>query len=134
MKTRLLLKRLVGIALFLGSSLCVDAKPQIPWYNSDAGDSFTDALPIGNGYMGGLIYGGVKKDMTEGKIDLQLNPSSNEEYTVSLIGIDGKILSAITTDGAKHLRFGDYTSLPTGAYCVVMKRGTAKEEIKVVVK
>lgn len=71
---------------------------------------------------------------TDGKIDLQLNPSSNEEYTVSLIGIDGKILSAITTDGAKHLRFGDYTSLPTGAYCVVMKRGTAKEEIKVVVK
>ena len=33
------------------------------WYNSDAGTSFTDALPIGNGYMGGIVYGGVAKDI-----------------------------------------------------------------------
>ena len=33
------------------------------WYNSDAGGEFTNALPIGNGYMGGLIYGGVTKDV-----------------------------------------------------------------------
>ena len=33
------------------------------WYNSDAGTSFTDALPIGNGYMGGIVYGGVTKDI-----------------------------------------------------------------------
>lgn len=33
------------------------------WYNSDAGTTFTDALPIGNGYMGGMVYGGVGKDV-----------------------------------------------------------------------
>ena len=37
--------------------------PLVLWYDTDAGDSFTDALPIGNGYMGGLIYGGIAKDV-----------------------------------------------------------------------
>lgn len=32
------------------------------WYGSDAGSTFTNALPIGNGYMGGMVYGGVEKD------------------------------------------------------------------------
>ena len=36
--------------------------PLTLWYNGDAGTEFTNALPIGNGYMGGLIYGGVTKD------------------------------------------------------------------------
>ena len=36
--------------------------PLLLWYNGDAGTEFTNALPIGNGYMGGLIYGGVTKD------------------------------------------------------------------------
>ncbi len=36
--------------------------PLTLWYDSDAGTEFTNALPIGNGYMGGLIYGGVTKD------------------------------------------------------------------------
>ena len=36
--------------------------PLTLWYDSDAGSEFTNALPIGNGYMGGLIYGGVTKD------------------------------------------------------------------------
>ena len=37
--------------------------PLTLWYNSDAGTEFTAALPIGNGYMGGIIYGGVAKDV-----------------------------------------------------------------------
>jgi len=37
--------------------------PLTLWYNSDAGTEFTNALPIGNGYMGGIIYGGVTKDV-----------------------------------------------------------------------
>ena len=37
--------------------------PLTLWYNSDAGTEFTAALPIGNGYMGGIIYGGVTKDV-----------------------------------------------------------------------
>lgn len=49
--------------MLMCSSLCAEAKPMVLWYGSDAGSSFTDALPIGNGYMGGLIYGGVTKDI-----------------------------------------------------------------------
>ena len=37
--------------------------PLTLWYNSDAGTEFTNALPIGNGYMGGIVYGGVTKDI-----------------------------------------------------------------------
>ena len=37
--------------------------PLTLWYNSDAAGEFTNALPIGNGYMGGIIYGGVTKDI-----------------------------------------------------------------------
>jgi alpha-L-fucosidase 2 len=44
------------------SSLATTDNPLTLWYNSDAGSEFTNALPIGNGYMGGLIYGGVTKD------------------------------------------------------------------------
>lgn len=29
--------------------------PLVLWYDSDAGDSFTDALPLGNGVMGIII-------------------------------------------------------------------------------
>lgn len=36
--------------------------PLTLWYNTDAGSEFTNALPIGNGYMGAIIYGGVEKD------------------------------------------------------------------------
>ena len=58
-----------SLGMALGTLLCAAAvtvaaeNPLTLWYSSDAGDSFTDALPIGNGYMGGLIYGGVTKDV-----------------------------------------------------------------------
>lgn len=58
-----LFKIFCGVLLMAGSTVCIEAKPMVLWYNSDAGNSFTDALPIGNGYMGGLIYGGVTKDI-----------------------------------------------------------------------
>jgi alpha-L-fucosidase 2 len=32
------------------------------WYNSDAGDVFTNALPIGNGHIGGMVYGISSQD------------------------------------------------------------------------
>jgi alpha-L-fucosidase 2 len=32
------------------------------WYNSDAGGVFTNAIPIGNGRLGGMIYGAVAKE------------------------------------------------------------------------
>ena len=51
-----------GIAGFFAVAPASE-NPLTLWYDSDAGDSFTDALPIGNGYMGGLVYGGVTKDV-----------------------------------------------------------------------
>jgi len=48
--------------LFGAHTPALAENPLTLWYNTDAGTEFTDALPIGNGYMGGLIYGGVTKD------------------------------------------------------------------------
>ena len=51
------------------------------WYDSDAGSTFTNALPIGNGYMGGMIYGGVSKDyigLNEGTV-WSGNPGNNNK-------------------------------------------------------
>lgn len=61
MRTLRVLKVLAGAVLLANTS--VFARPLVLWYNTDAGTSFTDALPIGNGYMGGLVYGGVTKDV-----------------------------------------------------------------------
>lgn len=33
------------------------------WYSKDAGTVFTDALPIGNGRLGGMVYGIVSRDV-----------------------------------------------------------------------
>ena len=49
--------------VFAPIALAAADNPLTLWYGSDAGTSFTDALPIGNGYMGGLVYGGVTKDV-----------------------------------------------------------------------
>ena len=49
--------------IFTPMALAAADNPLTLWYGSDAGTSFTDALPIGNGYMGGLVYGGVAKDV-----------------------------------------------------------------------
>ena len=50
------------LACAAGVAVAATNNPLTLWYDSDAGSEFTNALPIGNGYMGGLIYGGVEKD------------------------------------------------------------------------
>lgn len=32
------------------------------WYSEPAGDRFCDAIPIGNGYLGGMVYGNVESE------------------------------------------------------------------------
>lgn len=52
-------------AAFVLLTVAAFASPEsshVLWYNGDAGSTFTDALPIGNGYMGGMVYGGTDKD------------------------------------------------------------------------
>ncbi len=45
------------------ATYAADNYSEVLWYNSGAGETFTNAIPIGNGYMGGMIYGGVEKDV-----------------------------------------------------------------------
>ncbi|WP_051312828.1 glycosyl hydrolase family 95 catalytic domain-containing protein [Sporocytophaga myxococcoides] len=56
---------LTSVGLFL---LTILGHAQAPgdltlWYSKDAADVFTDALPIGNGRLGGMVYGIVAKDV-----------------------------------------------------------------------
>jgi alpha-L-fucosidase 2 len=72
------------VYLFAFESLLVHA--QTPgdltlWYNKDAADVFTDALPIGNGRLGGMVYGVVAKDvigLNEGTV-WSGNPGNNNK-------------------------------------------------------
>jgi len=52
-----------GVTTLASVSVYANDNPLTLWYDSDAGTTFTDALPIGNGYMGGMIYGGMGKDV-----------------------------------------------------------------------
>lgn len=68
-------------ALAMSSVAMASENPLTLWYDSDAGDVFTDALPIGNGYMGAMIYGGAGKDvigLNEGTI-WNSGPGSNNK-------------------------------------------------------
>ncbi len=51
------------LTLAITMSYAAETTSEVLWYNSDAGNTFTNAIPIGNGYMGGMIYGGVEKDV-----------------------------------------------------------------------
>ena len=56
------LRTVAALACVISVTAMAGENPLVLWYDSDAGSEFTNALPIGNGYMGGLIYGGVTKD------------------------------------------------------------------------
>ena len=56
------LRTVAALACVFSVTAMAGENPLVLWYDSDAGSEFTNALPIGNGYMGGLIYGGVTKD------------------------------------------------------------------------
>lgn len=53
----------LAIPGFVAPVVAAPTTSHVLWYNSDAGTTFTNALPIGNGYMGGMVYGGVSKDV-----------------------------------------------------------------------
>ncbi len=64
--------------LFLSLTFFISTQPifaQIPgslklWYRQPAGDSWTDALPVGNGRLGAMIYGNPDQEI------LKLNEST----------------------------------------------------------
>ncbi|WP_368908452.1 glycoside hydrolase family 95 protein, partial [Bacillus wiedmannii] len=53
------------------------------WYNQPAKDWEKQALPIGNGYMGGMVFGGVQQERIQfnEKTLWTGGPSSTSEYT-----------------------------------------------------
>ena len=52
------------------------------WYTRPASDWQTEALAIGNGYMGGLVFGGIKNDRIHINEKTVWNggPSKNWDY------------------------------------------------------
>ena len=70
----------------------------------------------------------------EDRVDLLMTPSADESYQVSLYGVDGKLLSTFAGKGMKHLRFGDYSPLPAGAYCIVMQKGGEQQQLRILIK
>jgi len=56
------------------------------WYNKPAREWMTEALPIGNGYMGAMFFGGVEKEQiqfTEGSL-WSGGPGSNTDYNFGI--------------------------------------------------
>ena len=91
--------------------------PLTLWYNSDAAGEFTNALPIGNGYMGGIIYGGVTKDI------IGLNESTGTERTFRTADT-GDSIEEIAQDTERRLsvsegeRYLKFTAAKSGFYKV----------------
>src|SRR6478752_5549635 len=74
---------LTSVGVFLLSILVHAQTPDdlTLWYSKDAADVFTDALPIGNGRLGGMVYGVVAKDvigLNEGTV-WSGNPGNNNK-------------------------------------------------------
>ncbi len=70
---RIALLALVSAALFGGAALAEDSQTAsgrfLLWYGSPAEDWEKQALPIGNGRLGGKIFGGVEKDRIQLNVD-----------------------------------------------------------------
>ena len=62
---RLFCRRSLGLflaALILTTGLCAAQLPLQLWYNTPAQHWMTSALPIGNGELGGMFFGGVQQE------------------------------------------------------------------------
>ncbi|WP_192085459.1 glycoside hydrolase N-terminal domain-containing protein [Algoriphagus sp. Y33] len=60
--------RSLFIVIFLAFSVPVKAQESSPltlWYKQPAADVWTDALPIGNGKLGAMIYGNVENELIQ---------------------------------------------------------------------
>ncbi|MCY1719339.1 glycoside hydrolase family 95 protein [Prolixibacteraceae bacterium Z1-6] len=88
MKKNTYLLYVVVVAFLFGS--CAVQQPDEPglklWYEKPATDWMTEALPVGNGYMGAMFFGGVEKEQiqfTEGTL-WSGGPGFGEEYNYGI--------------------------------------------------
>lgn len=83
------------ISFFLIAHLCQGQDPQTLWYYKPASDWSSEALPIGNGRMGAMLWGGVKKDVIQFNEQSLWSGSNNwdGDYDLSDLGF-GTYLNA----------------------------------------
>ena len=77
------------------------------WYDKPADDWQTQALAIGNGYMGGLVFGGVNRDKIHinEKAVWEGRPGGNIHYTYGITNpIDTKEDLQKIKDNLKAIR------------------------------
>jgi len=64
------MRRYIPFILFLGMSFALHAQPALKlWYKKPAAQ-WVEALPVGNGSIGGMVFGGVEDEL------IQLNEST----------------------------------------------------------
>lgn len=59
------MKKIVVLALLLGISFGYSQQNLKLWYNKPSGEVWENALPIGNGRLGAMIYGNVEKEIIQ---------------------------------------------------------------------
>lgn len=80
---RLTISTIIIITVFFNTpGECQSSEDLSLWYDKPAKDWMTEALPIGNGYMGAMFYGGVDKEQiqfTEGSLWAG-GPGAHDDY------------------------------------------------------
>jgi len=85
-----ILKATTIIVIFLCYSCSTNTKSKnelLLWYDNPATDWMTEALPVGNGYMGVMFFGGVEKEQiqfSEGSL-WRGGPGANPDYNFGLL-------------------------------------------------
>lgn len=83
MKNLVKLICILGIFSFVACQANTEKKHNLKlWYDAPGTEWMTEALPLGNGYMGAMFFGGVEKEQiqfTEGSL-WSGGPGSNAEY------------------------------------------------------
>src|ERR1700743_1581910 len=63
---------------FLGKCPAAETSPLKLWYDQPARDWMTQALPIGNGRLGGMIFGGADTERAQFK-EISLGPGDEKD-------------------------------------------------------
>lgn len=89
---------LLSACFLLTCRLYAEQPPMKLWYNHPATNWMTSALPIGNGELGGMFFGGVKREQ------IQFNEKT--------------LWTGSTTKRGAYQNFGNlYIDFPGGQHC-----------------
>ncbi len=113
-------------ALGMLASLPLSASPATMWYEQPAKSWMTEALPVGNGRMGAMVFGGIEREVIQFNVDSLWTGDENDtgmyqnfgELVIDFAGARGSVSDyrrelslaegihrvSFTRDGNKHLR------------------------------